>query len=154
MMMVKNIRGIYSLLFILSLSIGLLIYLLFRDLSNMIIFTFIPKPAFANTTLIRLKPSFFSSILMFNLPDMFWFLSGILLLRFIWFYKIKIQQVYIVGFYGMGAFLELSQLSSKVPGTFDLLDFLFMGTGAFMEALIYYFFVKRKLIGVVKEKKR
>jgi hypothetical protein len=56
---------------------------------------------------------------MYNLPDMFWFLSGILLLRFIWFNKTAMQKIYISCFYGVGAIFEISQLSEKIHGTFD-----------------------------------
>ena len=141
------IRPLYGLLSIFSLLIGMFIYLLFRDMSNMIIFLWIPRPTFAGTIFIQLRPSLFSYILIYNLPDMLWFLSGILLLRFIWFYREKTQKVYIFCFYGIGAIFEISQLSEKVPGTFDVLDLFFMGMGAFVEALLHNIFVKRKLGG-------
>jgi hypothetical protein len=32
---------------------------------------------------------------------------------------------------------EISQLSEKIPGTFDILDLVFMGSGAFFESLIF-----------------
>ena len=41
--------------------------------------------------------------------------------------------------------METSQLSEKVPGTFDLLDLLFMGIGAFVEGLLYKLFTTRRL---------
>jgi len=133
----KKIRVFYGLLSIISLVIGMSIYFLFRDLNKMILFLWMPKPAFTDTVLIQLKPSFFSNILLYNLPDMFWFLSAILFLRFIWFHKIKIQKIYISCFYAFGAIFEISQLSEKVPGTFDLLDLLFMGISALLEGLLY-----------------
>jgi len=136
-MWMKKIRVFYGLLSIISLAIGMLIYFLFRDLNKMILFLWVPKPVFSETVLIQLMPSFFSSILLYNLPDMFWFLSAILFLRYIWFYKIKIQKVYISCFYAIGAILEISQLLEKVPGTFDFLDLLFMGIGASLEGLLY-----------------
>jgi hypothetical protein len=68
--------------------------------------------------------------------------SGILLLRFIWFDRPKEQRAYIFCFYGIGIFFEILQLSNKVPGTFDFLDLLFMGVGAFVEGLLYKSFVK------------
>jgi glycopeptide antibiotics resistance protein len=75
---------------------------------------------------------------------MLWFVSGILLLRFIWFYRFKEQKVYVACFYGIGTIFEISQLSEKIPGTFDFLDLLFMGIGAFVEGLLYNIFVKRR----------
>jgi len=141
----KKIRGIYGLSSIISLVIGMFIYFLFRDLNKMILFLWMPKPAFFGTVLIQLRPSFFSRILLYNLPDMFWFLSAILFLRFIWFYKIRIQKIYISCFYAIGTILEISQLSEKVPGTFDFLDLLFMGISASFEGLLYKIcFVRRQ----------
>ena len=136
-MYMKKIRLFYGLLSIISLVIGMFIYFLFRDLNKMILFLWMPKPAFTGTVLIQLKPSFFSNIFLYNLPDMLWFLSAILFLRFIWFYKNKIQKIYISCFYAIAAIFEISQLSEKVPGTFDFLDLLFMGISALFEGLLY-----------------
>lgn len=111
----------------------------------MIIFTWLPKSEVFKTVFIQLKPSVFSYILKFNLPDMLWFVSGILFLRFIWFYRSKEQKVYILCFYIMGVVFEISQLSEKIPGTFDFLDLLFMGIGAFIEGLLYNIFIERRL---------
>jgi glycopeptide antibiotics resistance protein len=69
-----------------------------------------------------------------------------LFLRFIWFHRTKIQKAYIHCFYAIGAIFEISQLSEKVPGTFDFLDLLFMGIGAFIEGLLYKTFIKRRLV--------
>jgi len=141
-----NKRTIYGLLSFLSLTIGMLIYFLFRDLNNMILFAWIPKQVFTVTVLLPLKPSVFSNILKFNLPDTLWFLSAILFLRFIWFYKTKIQKVYIHFFYSIAAIFEISQLSKKVPGTFDCMDLLFISIGAFVEGLLYNIFTRRRLV--------
>jgi len=139
-------RGLYGLLSIMTLLTGIVIYLLFRDINNMILFSWIPKPVSIGTALLPLRPSLFSNILKFNLPDMFWFLSAILFLRFIWFYRIKIQKVYIHFFYAIAVIFEISQLSKKVPGTFDWLDLLFMGIGAFVEGLLYNIFTRRRFV--------
>jgi hypothetical protein len=112
----------------------------------MILFVWIPKPVFTGTVLLPLKPSVFSNILTFNLPDALWFLSAILFLRFIWFYKTKIQKAYIHFFYTIAAILEISQLSKKVPGTFDWMDLLFMGICAFVEGLLYNIFTRRSFV--------
>jgi hypothetical protein len=77
---------------------------------------------------------------------MLWFVSAILFLRFIWFYKIKTQTVYMVCFYGIGLVFEISQLSGKVPGTFDWLDLFFLCMGAFVEGLLYKFFIRRRCV--------
>ena len=140
----KRIRIVYGLLSLSSLILGMIIYLLFRDLDNIILFSLLSKPKFLETTLVPLKSSILTDILRFNLPDMLWFVSAILFFRFIWFYKIKIQMIYILCFYVIGLVFEISQLSEKVPGTFDWLDLLFFGIGAFVEGLLYKIFILRR----------
>jgi len=142
----NKIRAFYGLLSLFTLFIGIVIYFLFRDLNNLILFSFLPKPEFIKTILIPIKPSIFSSFLKYHLPDMLWFISAILFLRFLWFYKTKEQTVYIFCFYGIGIVIETSQLSEKVPGTFDRLDLLFMSIGAFVEGLIYKKFIVRRIV--------
>jgi hypothetical protein len=141
----KNIRTYYGLLSFFILLIGIVIYLLFRDLNNIILFTWISKPEFFQTILIPTKPSIFSSFLKYHLPDLLWFLSGILLLRFIWFYRYKEQNVYIIYFFLMGVIFEISQLSENIPGTFDCLDLFFMCMTALIEGLLYKIFIQRSL---------
>jgi hypothetical protein len=123
-----------------------MIFLLLRDFNNMVLFSLIPRPEFLKAILVPLKPSIVSNFLRYNIPDMLWFVSAILFFRFIWFYKIKIQKAYILCFYGIGALFETSQLSKNVPGTFDWLDILFMGIGAFIEGLLYNIFTKRRFV--------
>jgi len=141
----RNIRAIYGLSSFFSLISGMSIYLFFRDLNNMLLFAWVQKPLFAGTVLIPLRPSFFSNILRYNLPDTLWFLSAVFIFRCLWIYKIKIQKAYIHSFYVVAAIFEISQLSDKVPGTYDLLDLLFMGICAFIEGLLYNISIKRRL---------
>ena len=103
----------------------------------MLLFEWIPKMGFLKDVYIPIKHSVFSSMLKYNLPDALWFLSGILLLRFLWFNNKKWQGIYIKCFYGIAVIVETSQLSNKVPGTFDWLDLLFMGSFAFVESIIF-----------------
>jgi hypothetical protein len=111
----------------------------------MILFRFIPKPQFAENVLIQLKSSGFSYVLKYNLPYMLWFLSGISLMRFIWIFNYKVQRIYVLIFYGIGLIYVLCKTSEIFPGTFDWLDLLFMGIGAFVEGLLYKIFVLRSL---------
>jgi len=140
----NRIKNVYGLLSLLSFVFGVVIYITFRDLKNILLFTWIPKHGFFETILIPLNPSILTNIFRFNLPDMLWFVSAILLLRFIWFENIKIQMVYITIFYAIGIIFEISQISNKVPGTFDWLDLLFLGIGAFVESLLYNNFILRR----------
>jgi hypothetical protein len=142
----SGIRKVYGLLSFLTLVLGMVIYLLFRNFNGMLIFSWITKPIFLETILVPLKPSVFTNILRYNIPDMLWFVSAILFFRFIWFYNIKVQNVYIICFYIIGFVFEISQLSEIIPGTFDLLDLLFMGIGAFIEGFLYKLFILRRIL--------
>jgi hypothetical protein len=141
--LMKTTKRFYGLASVISLLLGMGIYLFFRN-ANMLIFELIPKPEFFQKLYIPLKHSLFSSLLLYNLPDALWFLSGILFLRFLWFHNEKWQRIYILCFYGIAVIFEISQLSENVPGTFDWLDLLFMGVTAFVEGLLYKFFARRR----------
>jgi len=140
-----KIRLLYGLLSLVTLLAGMVIYLLFRDLHNMILFMWIPKPEFLKTILVPLQPSIFTDFLRYHLPDMLWFVSAILFFRFIWFDNFRVQKIYIISFYVFGIVFEISQLSENVPGTFDWLDLFFMGITALFEGLLYKTFVQRRL---------
>jgi len=140
------IRLIYGLSSLFALIVGILIYILFRDLSNIIFFSWVPKLEIIKAIYIPLEQSIISNILIFNIPDMLWFISGILFIRFIWYYNIKIQNIYIICFYFIGVMFEVSQVSKIIPGTFDWMDLLFMGIGAFIESLLYKFIVRRRFV--------
>ncbi|MCL1930822.1 MAG: hypothetical protein FWF55_03345, partial [Treponema sp.] len=142
---IKRIRPFYGLLSLVTLLTGIVIYLLFRDLNNIVLFAWIPQPTFLKTVLVPLQPSVPADFVRYHLPDTLWFVSAILFLRFLWWYKAKTQTAYIVCFYVIGLTIETSQLSEKVPGTFDWFDLFFMGIGAFVEGLLYKFFTTRRL---------
>ncbi|MDR0721787.1 MAG: hypothetical protein LBF75_03180 [Treponema sp.] len=108
----------------------------------MLLFEWLPKPELLKNMFVPVPRSVLSSMLVFNLPDALWVLSGILFLRCMWFYEKKWQRVYLVCFYGIAAIIETSQVSNHVPGTFDVLDVLFMGITAFVEGLLYKIFIK------------
>jgi glycopeptide antibiotics resistance protein len=76
---------------------------------------------------------------------MLWFLSGVLLLRCLWAGQWKWQAVYIAVFYFLALTIEISQLGTNVPGTFDPFDLLFMGITALLEGVIYNSFIKRRI---------
>jgi len=112
----------------------------------MVLFSYISKPEFTKSALVPLKSSLFSNVLRYHIPDMLWFVSGILFLRFIWFYKFKEQTIYIICFYIIGLIFETSQLSGKIPGTFDWIDLIFLFIGAFVEGLLYKIFILRRIV--------
>jgi len=145
MQFVKKVRIIYLVSSLFALAIGMCIYLLFRDLKDMLLFKWIHLNNFNSIEYIQLVPSITTNILIYNIPDMLWFLSGILFLRFIWFNRDKEQKIYLILFYIIGALFELSQLSKIIPGTFDFLDLIFMGIAAFGEGLLYKICIKRRI---------
>jgi len=136
---------VYGLLSPLFLIAGICIYLLFRDVSDLVFFAWMPKPDFIGSIFIHLPPSALSAILQHNTAGMLWLVSGILFLRFIWFYRTTTQRIYIWAFCGIAVLLEIGQLSAIIPGTFDVLDLLFMGIGAFVESLLHNFYGKRRI---------
>ena len=148
----KKIRILYFFLSFIFLFAGMSIYMFFRD-RNIIsvavikMFEWIPSANinFADLPL-KLKPSFFSNVLMYNMADMLWILSGILFFRFIWFYNLKMQKIYIFCMYGIGLFLEIVQSTKKIHGTFDWYDIFFISIGAFAESLLFYIFIRRRYL--------
>jgi len=138
-------RRFYCFASIISLFMGMAIYLLFRN-TNMLLFQWLPKLEYFKNVYIPMEHSIFRSMLLFNLPDALWFVSGILFLRFLWFKEYKEQKFYLLCFYSIGSVFEINQLSEKIPGTFDYLDFLFMGIGAFVEGLLYKKLTLRRIV--------
>ena len=129
-----------------ALFSGFAIYAFFRNL-NMILFRFIPKPAFLNTLYIPVKSdSIASSVLLFNLPDGLWFLSGALFIRSLWLANAKWRFIYFGIFVVAALALEMMQIFPAMPGTYDALDILFMGIFAFLESLIFNLFIKRRIV--------
>ena len=138
----NKVRLIYLILSGLSLGLGVCIYILFRDISHLLI---IEKMNLTGNAFVELKPSLMNNVLKYNLPDMFWFISGILVLRFIWFPKKREQYIYVLCFYLIGAVFEISQLSKNIPGTFDYLDLFFISMGALIEGLLYKYYIIRSM---------
>ena len=141
---IEIFRRFYGFVSLTSLVLGMGIYIFFRN-TNMLIFAWIPPLGFLKNVYIPLEHSLITSMFLYNLPDALWFLSGILFIRFLWFNKHKEQKIYLICFYFIGAIFEISQLSSVIPGTFDLLDLLFMGIAALIEGLLYKFYFLRRL---------
>jgi len=137
----NKVKLIYLISSGLFLGLGICIYIIFRDIRQLLI---IEKLNLTGNAFVELKPSFLGNVIKYNLPDMFWFVSGILFLRFIWFQK-KEQNIYVLCFYLMGAVFELSQLLKSIPGIFDFLDLFFMGIGALVEGLLYKYYIIRSV---------
>jgi hypothetical protein len=123
---------------------GLAIYFFFRS-RDIVLFAWLPQLPALDAFYIPLQPSVFASFLRYNLPDMLWFLSGVLLLRCLWAGQQKMQTAYIAVFYVLALSIEISQLGLGIPGTFDPFDLLFMGISALLEGVIYTYFSTRRI---------
>jgi len=141
-----QLRIIYLIVSFLVFLAGLAIYIFFRS-NNIILFNFFPKPSFLDNFPIPIAAdNIWKYMFLFNLPDGLWFLSGLLLIRAVWLINKKWQVVYSGIFVIIALTMEISQLSVKIPGTFDWLDILFMAFFAFVESLIFILFIKKRVI--------
>ena len=141
----NRIKANYLKASIISLFIGFCIYFLFRNKVNLYFFIKL-NFKYINNVYLKLNPSILSNILIYNIPDMLWFISGILFVRYIWFGKNNEQKVYIFIFCGLAFFIEISQLKDNIPGTFDPLDLIFMGSGEILENVLNRYSKIRSII--------
>ena len=136
-------RAIYFLLALITLVCGAAIYPLFRG-SNLLIWHIVPKPGFWEIWQMPYPNKGMAYVLIGSGPDFLWMLSGICLLRGLWYYERKIQKLYLAFFYLTAAGYNFGQYVGLIPGTFDLLDLLSMSGVALAEGIIWNFFCRRK----------
>jgi hypothetical protein len=126
---------------------GVLIYAFFRNINNLVIFNFLPKPSFLESLYIPLGTnSIWAYLFVFNLPHGLWCLAGLLVIRAIWLTNIKWRAIYGGIFIAIISIFEISQLSEKRHGTFDVLDLTSYGVFAFVESITYNKFIKRRIL--------
>jgi len=136
----------YLIAAILTFLGGTAIYAFFRDINNMAIFHFISKPHFIISLYNPIKnESVLSNMLIFNLPYGLWCLSGLSIIRAIWLQNTKWVIIYRFIFIVLVMFYVILKLPRLIPGTFDMLDLLFMGFFAFLESIIFNTFIRRNL---------
>jgi hypothetical protein len=134
----------YFTLAVILLVCGAMIYPLFRG-PNLLIWTVLPKPVFWDMCRIPWnEKSGFLSVLAGSGPDCLWLLSGIFVLRGVWFSDTKTRAIYIALFYCIAAGYNAGQYCGIVPGTFDLFDLLTMSGVALTEGVIFNIFIKNK----------
>jgi len=136
------IRAVYGISSLVALSAGFLCYYFFRD-SNLIFYNIFNINITHNN--LYLPGNFFSDFLKYNLCDGLWLVSGLLLLRFIWFGNPGIGNNYIIVFICAALLLELLQIIKYFPGTFDILDMITMVIFALLERCIYFYNKRRSL---------
>jgi len=125
---------------------GMAIYAFFRDTNNMFLFRYVPKLSILNASSFLLKTdSIWKYFFVFNLPYGLWCLSGLLFIRAIWLCDKMWGKIYDIVFIAIVMSYVFLKLPGLIPGTFDLLDLVFMGSFAFMESLIFHIFIRRKI---------
>jgi hypothetical protein len=126
---------------------GIGIYAFLSDTDNILLFRFFPKISFLSTPYMPLKQdSIWTYILVYNLSDGLWCLSAILLIRAIWLANTFWNVIYDCIFIVIAMVFEIAQLAGIIPGAFDALDLLFMSLFAFMESIIFYLFIRRRIV--------
>ena len=126
---------------------GAAIYAFFRDINKMAMFQFFSKPSFINNLYTSLQTdSIWNYMFIYNLPYGLWCLSGLLLVRAIWLENTKWRRRYNCIFIITVMSYVALKLPGITPGTFDVLDLLFMGFFAFLESIIFILFIRRNLL--------
>jgi hypothetical protein len=138
-----TIRRNYFILSVLSLISGAVIYPLFRN-SNLIIWSAVQKPNWWDIAKIPHAKTGLISILINSATDFLWLLSGICLIRCLWYNEQKTQKVYLVLFYLIAIGYNAGQYFGVINGTFDLFDILTMSGVALAEGMIFVFLIRRK----------
>ena len=136
-------RGIYFTIALITLLCGAAIYPLFRG-PDLLIWSIAPKPDFWEMWKMPYPKESIPSVLVSSGPDFLWLLSGICVLRGLWYNERKMQKLYLTIFYIIAAGYNIGQYIGVIPGTFDLIDVLSMSSVALAERVIWTFFVRRK----------
>jgi hypothetical protein len=146
----KNIRWLklaYRLAAATVLLGGMAIYFFFRDTKNMLLFRYLPNRSFLNGFYFPLKAdSIWSEMFLFNLPYGLWCLSGLLFVRAVWLTDTKWGTFYRAIYIAIVMSYVFLKLPGITPGTFDILDLLFMAFFAFMESIFFNVFIRRKIV--------
>ena len=140
------VRLAYRWIAVITLACGIGIYAFFRNTDNMILFRFFSKPGFLNGLPFHTDTGNFAvSVFVFHGPNMLWLLSGLFFIRSVWIANKKWMQIYLIIFFLFAITNEVAQMSPGIPGTFDVLDVFFLCLIAFMESVIFHFFVNRRI---------
>jgi hypothetical protein len=130
-----------------SLFIGIGIYAFFSNTNNILLFRFFPKLSLLSMLYMPIKKdSIWAYMLLYNLSDGLWCLSALLLIRAIWLANTFWNVIYGCIFFVIAIVFEIAQLAGIIHGTFDALDLVFMSLFAFMESIIFYLFIRRRIV--------
>jgi len=126
---------------------GVAIYAFFRDIDNMVLFRYFPRPPFPSAPQTWLGTNtIWGYLFVFNLPHGLWCLSGLLVIRAIWPTNIKCRALYAGLFLAAASLAEIMQLIETVPGTFDPRDLASYGVSAFLESMTYNKITRRSVL--------
>lgn len=140
---IRRLKLAYYLVSSAAFLAGVAVYAFFRNINNMFLFHFFPKPSFLVSLHIPLKTDFvWSNMFIYNLPYGLWCLSGLLLVRAVWLHNAKWRAIYGGIFIAIVMSYVALKLPGIIPGTFDALDLVFMGSFACLESLIFNSFIK------------
>jgi hypothetical protein len=128
----------------LSLSGGILVYVLFRN-SELLMFDWFGFLRGMNSVYVPVESSPALLFIVNSLPGGLWLLAGILLLRSIWLTNRKWRRIYVCLFCLSAVFLETAQLFEWAPGTFDFFDVLCFGEFALLEGFFYTIFIAKEI---------
>ena len=146
----NNIRRLKLAYYVAAIAVilgGMAIYVFFRDTNNMLLFHYLPKWSFMNTLYFPLKANaIWSKMFIFNLPYGLWCLSGLLFVRAVWLTNTKWGNIYGIVYITIVMSYVFLKLPGITPGTFDVLDIVFMVFFAFMESITFNMFIRRKIV--------
>lgn len=144
---IKQIKTTYFFAALAAFLIGIAIYVFYRNIDNLVLFRYFPKPSFlASLSLLHGTDTIGGYLFVFTLPHGLWCISGLFVIRAIWLHNTKWRAIYGVIFIIVVSSLEISQLSENRPGTFDILDLSSYFISAFLESIVFNIFVKRRII--------
>ena len=144
---IKRLRLVYCIASFMAFFGGVVIYAFFRNINNMAMFRFFRKPSFLGSLYTPLDTeSIWNYMLIYNMPYGLWCLSGLLLVRAVWLKNARWGTIYSGIFIAVVMSYVVLKLPGIIPGTFDILDLVFMGFFAFLESIIFNKFIRRKIV--------
>ena len=119
---------------------GVAIYAFYRNINDMALFHFFPKPLLLASLYNPIKTeSIWSNMFIYNLPTGLWLFSGFLILKVLWYENVKTLLIYQLSLLFIAFLLEILQIFEGIPGTFDIFDLLSMGLFALLASILNKF---------------
>lgn len=133
--MLNNRKTIARFLSISSIILGVAIYSFFRK--PPLLLTKLYKALYLESTISSIQDYFAQTSLpewvLYGLPDLLWMFSFTLVILLIWGFKANLHSILWIGIVLIiGLLYEILQFPNIVPGVFDVMDLLYITTGALM----------------------